>query len=422
MSGSPKYSSARLERERRERLERERQIKAEAEKRQREEAIARERKIRLENLRTNLIVQTDRINQKISSQKSLIYGQDFDKLQTSIQQLKRNLHNALTENNLHNFTPKISNIDTQLYQAVSRKRRDEEEKQRKQEIEQLQFELSELEAEIKQVSDFDGNKFDSQGRQQAEKMLGNLRQLIKQGNPQTVKNSLKDTQTIVKNHLNLVTKNKQKWEQEKLQAEQILSEMNALINGLKADHVITTWCIHLINELESFNVHGEKEIASENFSKLDNLLTNLQQQSEEIIKIANEAQLKADQRDYIADSIAQSLTEMGFNLVYRQAEYPDHPATAIILGAATNSGKGISVSVPVEGEVYYDIDGYTKTGAVCDEAENVINEMHNLLEQEFGVKMSELLWEGKDPNRNIKSADELPNNINYRGLDRGPRN
>ncbi len=418
MSGSPKYSSAQLERQRRERLERERKIKAEAEKRQREEVIARERKLRLENLRTNLIAQTDRINQKISSQKSLIYNQDFNKLQASIQQLKRNLQNALTENNLHNFTPEISTIDTQLYQAVIRKRRDEEEKQRKQEIEQLQFELSELEAEINQISEFDSDKFDSQGRKQVDKTLGNLRQSIKQGNPETVKSPLKDTQTIVKNHLNLVTKNKQKWEQEKLKAEQSFGEMNALINGLKADPVITTWCNHLITKLESLITDGEKEIASENFSKLDNLLTNLQQQSEAIIKIANEAQLKADQRDYIADSIAHSLTEMGFNLVYRQAEHPDHPATAIILGAATNSGKGISVSVPVEGKVYYDIDGYTKTGAVCEEAENVINEMHNLLEQEFGVKMSELWWEGKDPNRDIKSADDLPNNINYRGLER----
>jgi hypothetical protein len=53
------------------------------------------------------------------------------------------------------------------------------------------------------------------------------------------------------------------------------------------------------------------------------LLTIAQTQSENIIKTANEAQLKAEQRDYIADSIAQSLEKMGFNLVYRQAEHPD---------------------------------------------------------------------------------------------------
>lgn len=153
------------------------------------------------------------------------------------------------------------------------------------------------------------------------------------------------------------------------------------------------------------------------------ILTQAQTQSENIIKTASEAQLKAEQRDYIADSIAQSLEEMGFNLVYRQAEHPDHPASAIILGAATNSGKGISVSVPVEGEIYYDIDGYTKTSttnvngqvtASCDEAEGAIAELHELLQAEFGINMSELWWEGKDPDRIIRKADELPNSDRFR--------
>jgi hypothetical protein len=108
---------------------------------------------------------------------------------------------------------------------------------------------------------------------------------------------------------------------------------------------------------------------------------------------------------------------MGFNIVYRQPEYADHPASAVILGAVTPVGKGISVSVPVDGEVFYDVDGYSKQtvavvgggqAAVCDEAEQVIGEMHDVLAAQFGVQMGELDWEGKNPQRQLRQAERLP--------------
>ncbi|MFB2923675.1 MULTISPECIES: hypothetical protein [Aerosakkonema] len=57
------------------------------------------------------------------------------------------------------------------------------------------------------------------------------------------------------------------------------------------------------------------------------------------------------------DSIAQTLQAMGFSITFPQPEYPDHPASATILGAVTNTGKGISVSVPIAGQVFDDVDG-----------------------------------------------------------------
>ena len=48
------------------------------------------------------------------------------------------------------------------------------------------------------------------------------------------------------------------------------------------------------------------------------------------------------------------------------------------------------------------------TAAVCDEAEAVIDELHEALEQEFEVRTGELMWENKDPQRILRSADELP--------------
>ncbi len=36
--------------------------------------------------------------------------------------------------------------------------------------------------------------------------------------------------------------------------------------------------------------------------------------------------------------------------------------------------------------------------------------MHDRLGAEFGINMSEVTWEGKDPNRQLRKADELPDN------------
>lgn len=52
------------------------------------------------------------------------------------------------------------------------------------------------------------------------------------------------------------------------------------------------------------------------------------------------------------------------------------------------------------------VDG--NTAAVCDEAEQVLTEMHEALEDKFGVKMSEVLWEGKAPKRILRQANPLP--------------
>ncbi len=48
------------------------------------------------------------------------------------------------------------------------------------------------------------------------------------------------------------------------------------------------------------------------------------------------------------------------------------------------------------------------TAAIGDEAEQVLTEMHTALEDKFGVKMGEVLWQGKDPNRARPHAEQLP--------------
>lgn len=425
MSGSPKYSRAELDRQRQQQLEAQRKKKAEEEKRTREAEIARQREIRFNNLRNQLNSQVSAVKLDISRQGDSLYSQDTQQLEDRVAKLEEKRQKASNEMQLQAIMSEIEEIKADIYLAVSRKRRDDAEKQRRAEIEKLQFEFTELKAQLQQIDDAIRTKFDINGTANVESKLNRLQQAFNGGNPEVVKPLLQDCQGLLDRHLKRVLEAQKQWEKAKNEAKQAEGELQALISGLKADRVVFSWCPHLIAELEQLQTQIQGLIELEDFQQPLQILTQAQTQSENIIKTASEAQLKAEQRDYIADSIAQSLEEMGFNLVYRQAEHPDHPATAIILGAATNSGKGISVSVPVEGEIYYDINGYTKTtstnvnGGVspsCDEAEGAIEELHSLLQAEFGINMSELWWEGKEPDRTTRKKDELPNSDKYRSI------
>ncbi|XZO02554.1 MAG: hypothetical protein ACM65L_01800 [Microcoleus sp.] len=419
MSSSPKYSQAQLERERRERLEQERERQAAEEARIRAAAAERERLQRLETLRNQSIAQTQATITKIQQKSPEIYPQDSSELAKRGQNLLNSLRGVATEYQLQNTIQELPKIEQELDRAITRKRRDDEEKKRKAELEKQQFELEELEREIAQIPQADAIKFDRAGHTAAQTALSALRSAIASGNPQTARSPLNTATAAVEQHIASVARNRAQWQQQKAAAEQALGELEALIIGLKADPVAKRWQIHLIDELATQLQTGIAAVAAEQFDQPALILAAAKTQEQQIIATANAAQIQADQRDYIAKSIAETLAEMGFFVNEPQLEDSRYPNAALILKAATNSGKGISISVPVEGEVWYDVDGYSKTteaavgggtAAVCDEAEKVLTEMHDRLGAEFGIKMSEVTWEGKYPNRKLSGDDELPNN------------
>ncbi|MEY3826542.1 MAG: hypothetical protein RLZZ148_1358 [Cyanobacteriota bacterium] len=407
MSGSPKYSQAELERQRQEKLEANRRRQAELEAKRRQEAAEKERKRQLEARRQEISAQLQNLATQIQQQSDSIYPEVRQELQQKEQTLKQQISNVTLVNQLSSIEQQIQEI-AQKWQEAKRQK----------EIERQQLALENSDRTF-QIIQTDAQKFDHQGLSSVQESLNQVKNLLLGGNPVPVRQPLETTQKAIAQLTQSVGQQKQAWQQRKNQAEQDLGTIQAIITGIKADEVINRWQGNAIETLLTLEQQTEKAIALENFEETANLLNQVNTTQAEIIEKANQAQLKADQRDYIADSIAETLQEMGFSIVYRQPEYAEHPASAIILGAATNSGKSISVSVPVEGEVFYDVEGYSKqtlaavgggSAAVCDEAEGVITEMHEVLAEQFGVKMGELNWEGKDPNRQLRQADSLPKN------------
>jgi len=199
--------------------------------------------------------------------------------------------------------------------------------------------------------------------------------------------------------------------QQRMEIQRVSTELHALIVGMQADPMVTRWHRHGIARL---GAEIEQVVGSEQALPF---LEEANRRASTMITEAKAAQLKADQRDYIARGIMQSLANMGFLVTDPAAEHPDHPATAKIVRAANAGGKSIAVSVPVEGEVWYEIDGYMKTteatvggetALACDEGEQVLTEMHAKLNEEFHVETSEIWWEDKDPQRILRRAESLP--------------
>ena len=200
-------------------------------------------------------------------------------------------------------------------------------------------------------------------------------------------------------------------------AEMQLLQFESVLAGLQADPTVMRWLAASVAEMQLRAEALRQRLADNDYTEFEVLGVEAGRLEREIVDRANEAQIKADQRDYIARGIRDSLAEMGFVVSEITREVPSHPASAVAFSAVNEVGRGISVSVPVDGEVFYDVDGYHKstvskvgggTAAVCDSAQQVLEEMHDMLEDSFHVKMGELMWEGKDPDRILRQADELP--------------
>lgn len=421
MSGTPKYSSAELERQRQQQLEEERRRKAAEEARLRAEAAERERRQRLENLRNRVNSQQQSVVTKIQQQQSSVYPQDATDLQQRCQNQTNTIRQAQDESQLQNVANELSQILQDCDQAVTKKRRDDEEKKRKEEIERLRFELKELEREVGQLPTSDVSKFDAAGQKSVQQALVIVRSALASGNPQTVQAPIKNASTLVKQHIQTVIQRRAEWEKRKAAAEQVLGQIQDLVTGIKADPVVVRWHSHSIAQLENELKQAQQAIVSEQFDQPSQNLAKVQAQEKQIIEEANIAQLKADKRDYITESIVATLQDMGFAVLSVTDEHTGHPSTAKVF-TATAAGRAISVSVPVEGQVWYDVDGYAKNTvasladgtpvAICDEAEAVLTEMHSALQQEFGIQMGEISWQGKDPNRITRTATDLPTNAN----------
>ena len=415
MSGSPKYSSVQIERQRQQKLELERQRLAEIERKKREAEAESKRQIQLEKERATIYINIQTFITQIDS--TNIYSEDNQTLKTKATEYQAQLKTATNIDQLGQLTKTINQLQKDLAEAIRRKRRDDEAKKIQAELEQQRFELQELENIIAQIPATDAQKFYPSNQLKITTILNNIQSLFANKDPQKIKAPLQQAIILVQDHEATVNQQKEIWQNRAGQAEQQLHELEAILAGMQADPKLVLWQPQVIQQVQTTIEKAQEVINLEQFETVKIFLTQAQKAEKEALEKANQAQLKAETRDYITESIAQSLEAMGFEIVYRQPEYSEHPASSTILAAATAAGKRISVSIPVQGEVLYDVDGYSKntvstveggTAKTCDEAEQVLEEMHQVLANAYGVQMGEILWDDKKPHDRLVQREDLP--------------
>jgi hypothetical protein len=375
------------------------------------------RQMRLDGLRTRFTLELRDAFVQLQDRDSLLLD-DYTRLHKDCDDVLAALNRAQSEKEMWQASKVTPLIMREMRDALLRKRIWSQDGTQAQAVNSPQQQLAHLEQQFAQIAPADAARFDPTGHQEAERALAAARSALAMDSASPIaEGALAAAQESVQKHTTLVAQNQATWRDRSAEAEHAVGELHALIAGLKADPIVMKWHTYGVTDIETQAQAAEQALASGALDRPVALLSEAQARAQQIVAEANAAQIQAEQRDYITNSIAKSLTEMGFVVNEPLAEHPEHPATAKIIQAASSTGQGIAVSVPMSGQIWYDTNGYAEkteakvgggSAVVCDEAENVLLEMHARLDAAFGVKMSEITWPGKDPNRALRKADQLP--------------
>lgn len=190
----------------------------------------------------------------------------------------------------------------------------------------------------------------------------------------------------------------------------VTTELRARLAGIEADEVTMAWSgddVRAVTEAVSGLVAATSpaEAAAALNARLDAALAR-----------AQERQLAEERRAYIVAALQEGLREQGFQ-VGEAALVGTGFNSEVAFRAVRADRRWVDVNVPVEGHVFYDVDGtdrVTERGAdgvaytSCDETEARLEALHADLAERFGIAAGDLFWETKDPNRDRRNANALP--------------
>lgn len=280
-------------------------------------------------------------------------------------------------------------------------------------------EVTKLEYQVAALDRARSEKFDRGGVTNLARLLADARSNLQSQNLSQVRRDIGAARQILVHHQAEVTKQIVAWRAARDQAEMALAAANDRIAGLRADEIIVRWGSGELAALEERLERSSTLLSDERFDIVLAESAALLEASDAVVGHVQELQLKEERRQYIVQGIVEVMGQMGFVVQQNSPalEHPDEPNSATMIHAVRIGGGAIAVSVPQEGDILYDVDGFPKrtemggdgtTVRTCDEAEQEIDRMHEAMKEAFGIEMSELVWEGKEPDRVRKAAERLP--------------
>lgn len=191
-----------------------------------------------------------------------------------------------------------------------------------------------------------------------------------------------------------------------------LVEIKAVAAGLRSDQGIVKHFTEEFSRMEETESEAARAFELGEHDRVAQLLQRVRTESAWLIREWNSFLLKKARRDYVSESLAACLREMGFVV---QVDVEKESELGLISGVNA-SRRVIQATVPISGNVQYEVDGYERetfkdvdgrASSACDEAEATLNGLSELL-RTLGVETGALMWEGKDPDRLLRNADFLP--------------
>jgi hypothetical protein len=189
-----------------------------------------------------------------------------------------------------------------------------------------------------------------------------------------------------------------------------IADLQARVAGCEGDEITMAWSADEVQGVAVAiaairSAQDPQDAARKLHGRLDQALQHAQVR-----------QLAEERRAYIVSSLQQGLRQQGFQ-VGEATIVGDEASGEVAFRAVRADRRWVDVNVPLEGHVFYDVDGtdrVTERGAdgltytSCDETEARLAALHADLDQRFGIDAGELLWESKDPHRQRRNAKELP--------------
>jgi len=419
MSSSPKHCEARLRREREERLRRERERQAALERQRRAEEEGRRQRARLTATQNTARTEHQQIERQLSGfaqgECGRYVAEGVARVRRALAGVAATINSAQGESDVQTARAELDRLRNDLAQLMAEG-----------EAARLATHLAREEAALELVRQrFQAmdrrraDKIDRQGRREVEDCLRRAESTLARKDPQQTARITADAQKRLDQHGQLVQQRFAEWSRRHESAQAAVDGARDRVSSLKGDAVVMRWQSSAVRAMEERLHRLSALVETEQFEGAEAEAAKLLEQSEGVVAEADKAQLKDDKRNYIVHGIVEVMKKQGFVVQdgFPAHERPQEAGSPVLIYASRLGGGAVAVSVPQDGEICYDVEGFDfhterrADGGVirsCDKAEEQLNSLHAALDEAFGIEMSELSWEGKDPDRRKRYADELP--------------
>lgn len=304
MSGSPKKTLAQINAERRQKLlddalklaELERQRVAEAQRQAQLQQLINSRK---EVEKGAVSVTSKCVNVKNASAKV-----GFDK---ECSDFKSKLQSARNIEDVNSLIMKLNKLSQQIDDVIRNESITEKKEKLTQDIKSAQEQLSKISAKRSE-------KYNPGCRKQLDEQLKSLSGSLNSANVEQLGSQIAASINDVSRHVETVNTT---YLSCKTEAESALLNMQTRLDNLKEDYVTSKWHHPRINEKQKEIQRIQQQFADENFDDIPNQVANIDSYIDALIKEAVDLDVKAQERDYIAESIRKIAGRYGIQHIQR---------------------------------------------------------------------------------------------------------